>query len=161
MGTNCEKLLVRAVNELGSPVSVQSPDLHKLLTYWHEKRAGRTFPTRADIDPIDIRFMLDRIALVEVHEGAGRRYRLRVVGSWWTRKYGFEPTGIWLEDWPNPEQLKLVLASYEALMVQRRPLILTRDHWIDERMLSYEAVLLPLSEDGEQISMIVAGIGQN
>lgn len=156
-----EKTPYVAVDERGVPVSVLDSDLQRLLVYWRERRAERGFPRRADIDPLDLGFMLERIALVEVHEGARRRYRLRVVGSWWVRKYGFEPTGIWLEDWPKPEQLKLVLESYEALVALRQPVILKRDHWIDEQLLNYEAALLPLSEDGVQISMIVAGIGQN
>ena len=105
--------------------------------------------------------MLERIALIEVHDGPRRRYRLRLVGSWWAQKYGFEPTGIWLDEWPNPDQLKLVLATYERLIALRRPLVLVRDHWIDEKLLNYEAALLPLSEDDAQITMIVAGIGQD
>lgn len=156
-----DKTLSGAVDENGVLSSPQSPDLQRLLAYWHERRGERDFPRRADIDPIDLRFMLERIALVEVHEGSKRRYRLRVVGSWWAKKHGFESTGLWLEDWPNPEQLTLVLASYEALIKLRQPLILIRDHWVDERKLSYEAALLPLSEDGVQISMIMAGIGQS
>lgn len=157
----CDKILGGAVNENGMPISAQDPDLQRLIGYWQDRRAERRFPRRHDIDPIDLRFMLERIALVEVHEGTRRRYRLRVVGSWWVQKYGFEPTGIWLDDWPNPEQLKLVLTTYERLITLRQPLVLMRDHWIDEKLLSYEAVLLPLSEDDAQISMIVAGIGQN
>jgi hypothetical protein len=148
-----------AVDEVGAPVLARTPDLRRLLAYWNEKRGTRRFPGRADIDPVDLRFMLDRIALIEVHDQAGRRFRLRLVGSWWSRKFDFEPTGTWLEDWPNPEQMKLTLASYEKLLVLRRPVILRRDEWIDGTQLSYEAALLPLSDDGDQISMIVAGIG--
>ena len=147
-----------AVDEEGTPVPARTPDLRRLLAYWDEKRGARRFPGRADIDPIDLRFMLDRIALIEVHD-QGRRFKLRVVGSWWSRKFGFEPTGIWLEDWPNPEQMQLTLKSYEKLLVLRRPVLLHRDEWVEGTMLSYEAILLPLSDDDDRISMIVAGNG--
>jgi hypothetical protein len=147
------------VDEVGAPVLARTPDLQRLLTYWHEKRGGRSFPARADIDPLDLGFMLDRIALVEVHDQVTRRFRLRLVGTWWTRKYDFEPTGSWLEDWPSTAQKNLTLASYEKLLVLRRPLILQRNEWLDGATLYYEAALLPLSDDGARISMILAGIG--
>ena len=156
-----DRLPAGAVGEDGMDLSPRDADLLRLLDYWHGKRAQRGFPRRGDIDPIDLRFMLERIALIEVHDGPRRRYRLRLVGSWWAQKYGFEPTGIWLDEWPNPDQLKLVLATYERLIALRRPLVLVRDHWIDEKLLNYEAALLPLSEDDAQLTMIVAGIGQD
>lgn len=147
------------VDEGGTPVLAQTPDLQRLIAYWHEQRAARDFPARKDIDPVDLSFMLDRIALVEVHDRRERRFRLRLVGSWWSRKYDFEPTGRWLEEWPNPAQMKLTLASYERLLALRRPLLLRRNDWVGDTMLSYEAALLPLSDDGDRISMIMAGIG--
>src|SRR5690349_9378494 len=90
------------LDEAGAPASAEHPDLKRLLSYWHTQRGDRSFPRRADIDPIDLHFMLERIALVEIHGEAPRRYRVRVVGTWWSRTNGFDPTGMWLEDWPNP-----------------------------------------------------------
>ncbi|MBI2253960.1 MAG: PAS domain-containing protein [Proteobacteria bacterium] len=149
-----------AVDERGNVVVAKSADLQRLLGYWHAKRDGRAFPQRADLDPIDLRFMLERIALIEIHGDVDRRYKLRVVGSWWVQKYGFEPTGTWLENWPNPAQRKVTLDSYQALLAQRQPLLLIRNEIADDAVLNYEAMLLPFSEDGQQISMIVAAIGQ-
>jgi len=148
-----------AVDEGGRTAIVKSNDLQRLLDYWHAKCHARAFPRRIDLDPIDLRFMLDRITLVEIHGEVERRYKLRVVGTWWAEKHGFEATGTWLEDWPNPAQLKVTLASYEALLAQRRPILLVRNEVVDGAVLDYEAMLLPFSEDGTSISMIVAGIG--
>ncbi len=147
-----------AVDESGAPATVRHPDIQRLLAYWREKCGARDFPGRSEIDPIDLRFMLERIGLVEVHDGDTQRFRIRVAGSWWRGQYGFEPTGLWLEDWPNPEQRQLVLATYRSLMALRQPMIFMRDHWVDDRKLDYEAALLPMSEDGARISMILAGI---
>jgi hypothetical protein len=158
MSADRDKIPDGAVDESGNPVTARHRDIQRLLAYWREKRGARDFPRRADIDPIDLRFMLDRIALVEVHAGDTWRYRIRVAGSWWRGQYGFEPTGLWLEDWPNIEQRELVLVTYRSLMEQRRPLVFLRDHWVDDRRLDYEAALLPISEDGVTISMIMAGI---
>jgi hypothetical protein len=134
------------------------PDLRRLLEYWHGQRGARDFPTRADIDPLDLRFMLDRIALTEVHERP-RRYRLRLVGSWWARLAGFEMTGMWLDDLPPASLRKLTSDTYDALLIARRPLCTVRDSWVDDKRLSYEILLLPLAEDNTRISMIMTGIG--
>ena len=134
-------------------------DLLRLLEYWRGKCGVRAFPRRADIDPVDLGFMLDRIALTEVHGVDPRRYRLRLVGSWWKTVAGFELTGMWLENWPHPNLQRITFDSYEAVVLARRPLCAVRDAWLDEKKLSYEILWLPLSEDDNRISMIVSGIG--
>jgi hypothetical protein len=153
-----------AINQAdGSEGLPKSADLRRLLAYWHERRGARAFPRRADIDPIDFRFMLERIALTEVHEpegdGGERRYRLRLVGSYWYRLIGFEATGMWMHDWPGANQRKLTEDFYAALIDGRRPRFAERDVIVDDQLLHYEIMLLPLSEDGSSISMIMTAIG--
>jgi hypothetical protein len=139
------------------------PDLLRLLDYWRGKRGARAFPARADMDPLDLGFMLERIALTEVHETVGhdgpRRYRLRLVGSWWGQLVGLELTGTWVQDWPQANLRKLTIDTYESVVAARAPLCARRDSWVDDKKLSYEILLLPLSDDGARISMIMTGIG--
>ena len=66
---------------------------------------------------------------------------------------------MWMADWPHANQRRLTELTYEALVTSRRPLLAVRDAWVDEKKLSYEILLLPLSEDDDRISMIVTGIG--
>jgi hypothetical protein len=136
----------------------QHPDLLRLHRYWQDRRGTRNFPRRADLDVVDLRFMLERIALTEVHDDP-RRYRLRVVGSWWAPLAGRELTGVWIDEWPEANLRKLTVDTYERVIASRAPLCTRRDAWIDDRKLSYEILLLPLSEDDARISMIVTGIG--
>jgi hypothetical protein len=150
-----------AVNEAtGLPERPETDDLRRLLQYWDVQRGERTFPRRRDIDPLDFWFMVDRIALTEVHE-APRRYRLRLVGGFWLRLAGFEATGMWLENWPHANQRKLTAAFYEKLIAGGIPRFARRDAVVDYQTLKYEIMLLPLSEDGSRISMIMTGIGQS
>ncbi|HKP22963.1 MAG TPA: PAS domain-containing protein [Dongiaceae bacterium] len=147
------------MNDAGrSKVEPRHPDLLRLLDYWHGKRGARAFPRRADVDPVDLGFMLARIALTEVHDDP-RRYRLRLVGSWWAQLSGAELTGTWLDEWPKANLGKLTIDTYEAVIATRTPLCAQRDAWVDEKKLSYEILLLPLSEDDQRISMILTGIG--
>ena len=134
------------------------PDLLRLIDYWRTKRGARSFPRRADIDAVDLGFMLARIALTEVHDSP-RRYRLRLVGSWWAQLIGFESTGLWMDDWPHANQRKLTIGTYDSVISARAPFCARRDAWVDEKKLSYEILLLPISEDDARISMIMTGIG--
>lgn len=147
--------MTRAGSDESEP---QHRDLVRLLAYWRGKLGARAFPRRADIDPLDLGFMLDRIALTEVHEEP-RRYRLRLVGTWWKTLVGFESTGMWLDDWPHPNQRRMTSDSYDAVVAARRPMWSVRDVWMDDKKLSHEILWLPLSEDESRISMIVTGIG--
>jgi hypothetical protein len=152
-----------AVNHAdGSESLPKSADLRRLLDYWRERCGTREFPRRADVDPLDLRFMLDRIALTEVHPAVGddgsRRYRLRVVGSFWYRVIGFEMTGRWTYEL-SANLRQLTEDFYAALIEGRRPRFARRDVILDEQLLNYEIMLLPLSEDGSTISMIMTGIG--
>ncbi|HWA51046.1 MAG TPA: PAS domain-containing protein [Dongiaceae bacterium] len=144
----------------GGHAAPQHADLVRLLEYWRRQRGDRLFPRRSDIDPVDFSFMLDRIALTEIHENP-RRYRLRVVGSWWHRTMGLELTGTWIEDLPGVNQRRISIEAYERMIAARHPIVTVRDAWVDERKLSYEIMHLPLSEDGEHISMIITAIGPN
>ncbi|WP_395014928.1 PAS domain-containing protein [Dongia sp.] len=148
----------------GSEALPKSADLRRLLAYWAGRCGAREFPRRADIDPVDFLFMLDRITLTEVHApevGDERRYRLRLVGSYWYRLLGFEATGMWMHDFPRANQRKLTEDFYAALIDGRRPRFAERDAIVDDQLLHYEIMLLPLSEDGSRISMIMTAIGPN
>jgi hypothetical protein len=148
-----------AINDADGNIGIPaSADLRRLLEYWNEKRAGRRWPRRRDLDPVDLRFMLERIALTEVHDNP-RRYRLRLVGSWWHRLLGFESTGMWMDDWPHEQQRQITVDFYEALVAGGRPRFRRRDAIVDDRLLQYEIMLLPLSDDGGDLSMILTGIG--
>ncbi|HEY4161968.1 MAG TPA: PAS domain-containing protein [Dongiaceae bacterium] len=148
-----------AINDASGLIDLPAnADLLRLLNYWDAKRAGRHYPNRADIDPLDLRFMLDRITLTEVHENP-RRYRLRLVGTWWHRILGFESTGMWMEDLTQPNLHRITVEFYQAMIESKQPRFRKRDTILDDRLLQYEILLLPLSEDGENISMIVVGIG--
>jgi hypothetical protein len=136
------------------------PDLRRLLEYWRGKCGERPFPRRADIDPLDFRFMLDRIALTEVHGDPPRRYRMRLVGTFWRDLSGVELSGTWVEDLPTANLRDLTIGFYEAMIAARKPRFAVRDAIIDDRLLRYEIMLLPLSEDGNRISMILTGIGR-
>jgi hypothetical protein len=135
-------------------------DLRRLLEYWQAKCGERRFPRRADIDPLDFHFMLNRIALTEVHGDQPRRYRMRLVGTFWRDLSGVELSGTWMDALPTANLRDLTIGFYEAMIAAGKPRFTMRDAIVDDKLLRYEIMLLPLSEDGDRISMIVTGVGR-
>jgi hypothetical protein len=46
--------------------TIINPRLQQLYASWLAKRGGRRFPARADFDPIELRFILGNLILVDV-----------------------------------------------------------------------------------------------
>lgn len=139
------------------PATIGDARLRRLFAYWQEKRAGREFPRRADIDPVDFAYLLGQIALVEILDDP-RVYRWRLVGMWWREKFGIEATGTWVDDWPFEDQRRAARSTYDRVVAERRPLLFDRAVLLDGRRFNTEMLLLPLSENGTDISMVVVAL---
>ncbi len=75
-----------------APLNNCMPELRALYDYWRGKRHGRRFPSRADIDPLEIPRLLEHIGLIDVMEG-GEDFSYRLVGTGIARAFGEDPTG--------------------------------------------------------------------
>ncbi len=70
--------------------------LERLLSYWDQKRAGRRVPARSDIDPIDLKYLLPHLMIVDLTDGPFR-VRYRLVGTEIARVAHFDFTGHFLD----------------------------------------------------------------
>lgn len=67
-------------------------NVRRAYEYWNTKRGDRSMPSRADIDPSEIRDLLPGIILVDVaHDPTRLTYRL--VGTDEVEARGSDPTG--------------------------------------------------------------------
>ncbi|HLY54735.1 MAG TPA: PAS domain-containing protein [Stellaceae bacterium] len=141
-----------------APFRVKSDEslaAEKLKRVWHilePKRGQRPFLARVDIDPGELVFVLPFVALVEVHPQL--RFRHRLVGTGYRDALGFEATNMWVEDWPNVHQRGLIVRSYVAAVEAREAVGFRGELLGDQQPVRYEALLLPLSNDGETINML-------
>ncbi len=138
--------------------TVQRPRLRRLLAYWQDKQAGRRLPARADLDPMQFAWLLGNISLVDVvREPAASmpRYRFRLVGTRAVERFGYDPTGRWLDDLPEPTYRRHVMQAYDEVVQRRLPLVERLDMLIDNRLHDYEIMRLPLATDGETVDMIL------
>jgi hypothetical protein len=117
-------------------------------------RGERTMLSRADIEPSDLKRVLPTVCLIEVHRQP-LRFRFRLAGTAWRTDLGFEPTGMWLHDWPHQSQKQLWETAWTAATEARRALRARRHAIVDGVRLVYEAIMMPLSKDGEAVDMLL------
>jgi hypothetical protein len=149
--------------DLGGPsamhaaaAAIADRELRRLYEYWAERRGERVMPARSDIDALEIGYILGHLFLFDVLPGP--RFRIRLQGSeltWWV---GRELTGYLLDALPQPELRALAQTSLAGIVAACRP-----SHWIGDQDLDgvrrhYEALLLPLSSDGDCVDVVLAGI---
>jgi len=136
-----------------SEADLVSESLKRVWDVLEPKRGQRRFLSRSDINPGELVFILPLIALIEVHQPQ-MRFRHRLAGTGFRDVFGFEPTGTWVEDWPNVDQRGLLVRCYVATVEAREAIGYRSDFVIDKRPISCEALLVPLSNNGETIDML-------
>ncbi|HVM83301.1 MAG TPA: PAS domain-containing protein [Candidatus Binatia bacterium] len=136
---------------------IESPTLSRFFQYYLEKRRGRDFPARADIDPCDFPYALGDITLIDVRYDP-LKFFFRLDGSRHVERFGFDMTGRSLDEFPYPEMRQAIFDSYRDVIDHREPRRYFRDLESSGRWFRYETLLLPLSSDGTTIDMIISAI---
>ena len=137
---------------------VYEPRLRDLNGYWVDKCHGRSMPARADIDPVELKRHLANLVLVDV-SGPPSQFRFRLAGTDIVARYGAELTGRNLNDIDLGSDLAAIKEQYEATVLERTPTYCR--HFIETKKrkhLNYERLLMPLSEDGSTVNMLLGGI---
>jgi hypothetical protein len=133
------------------------PLLQRLYDYWDKERGGRLMPTRNDIDPIKMRYILAHVMLVDVLADPNR-FRIRLQGTevvWWV---GSDLTGRMLEEL-NSTDLRALAQEWFTSVVETR----TPYHTLDNKILDgfsrhFEALILPLSVHGVSVDLILGAV---
>lgn len=132
----------------------------RVRDYWQSKRAGDAFPPRAALDPLEIPYALRSLILYDVVRQPGGtpplRFRCRLIGTDIVAKAGFDPTGRFLEDLPMAEWRDYLLQRLSGLVSDPRPLLIRNRQFYDGRWMAYEAIWLPLAEDGVSPDILLA-----
>jgi hypothetical protein len=138
------------------PVEIASQDdrLLRLYRYWNDRRGELRFPPRASIDPVDFPYALGRVSLVEVQRNP-LRFRYRLVGTLLTEHLGYEMTGKYVEDIPEPSMREFTRSFYERALERQAPLHEAGMALIERYSWQHEVLLLPLASDGETIDMLL------
>ena len=141
-------------------IEIQAPDLQRLYQDWDRRRRGREFPARSDFDPLDLRYILGSLSLIDVLRDPPR-FRIRLHATNVVDRAGMDLTGRFIDEMPE-ERRKTAAAHYERVIAERAPVARLYEHRpIDERMWNCEILVLPLASDGATIDMLMSAFVWN
>ena len=141
--------------EIERRIAASHESVRAMYDYWHQKADGRRMPTRADIDPAELKPYLPAMMLVDVVHDT-RRFVYRLVGTHEVAGRGRDPTGLSVAEAFYAGSVEEALAAYEYVARERRPFCfcdpyITPDGW-EERE---DTIYLPLTRDGESVGVIM------
>lgn len=131
--------------------------LRQLYAYWESRRRGRRFPARRDLDPLEFRYALGTVLLLDVLRDP-LRFRFRLHGSVLAARAGYDMTGKMVDELPGPENQAVLLQRCHDLLADPCPLAIHSDRLVDQRVARYEVLWLPLSDDGEMVNMLMGAL---
>lgn len=132
------------------------PDLQILYRYWDTKRGPRALPSRADINPAEIKPLLPDVMLWS----AAEPFLIRLVGDHIVRFVGANNTGKPATERMPPDAATSMRAVIATVIESKSPRFrLGKAYWLAGKSYrNFEACFLPLSADGETVDMILGGL---
>ena len=140
-----------------APADVREDRIRRLYEYWLAKKGQRRFPSRREIDPVDFPYVLGHVILYDVLRDP-LRFRVRVHGTQMVARAGYDLTGKFIDDLPITTYRDYVMQRCEGLVRDGEPLLVWHDRTLDGKLRRYEALWLPLSDDGEKVTMLLAAL---
>jgi len=141
--------------ETEARIAASHPDIRAMVDYWRQKAAGRRMPRRSDIEPGEIKAFLPRFTLVDVVADP-RRFVYRLVGTEEVASRGSDPTGRSVAEAFFASSAEESLKYYEYVAHYGEPYCFRDDYYAPDGALEKQDVIfLPLSDDGEQVNMIL------
>ena len=142
---------LRAISSVGE-LADASPQAQRLYEYWTDQRGPAAWPMRAKIDPLHFRFALGRVSIIERIDG---RFRYRLVSTGLTEHLGYEMTGKFADEIPEPESRTFSEQQYTTGIERAAPLYTRGRVHLDGRDWTHETLILPLSSDGTAVDMLM------
>lgn len=137
-------------------IQLDKPALQQLYAYWDDKRAGRPYPKREDIDPLELKFILGCLLLLDVERKPVLRFRYRLFGSEIAHQQGLDMTGKYADEHPWPAFAARTRTVYTGVLDTGSPSVIRRQELIGDRFFDHQSLVLPLGHD--QIDMILVGV---
>ena len=136
---------------------VPSTRARRMHQYWLGKKGARLMPTRADIDPGEIRDLLPHVILTRL-EYEPFRVLYKLIGTRAVENAGMDYSGRYLDelefvsefgtDWPG---------TYRTIASEKAPLFgLCQIRFTDGVVKPYVVAMFPLSNDGVRVDQVLA-----
>lgn len=137
-----------------------SPILLELYRYWDMKRGARAFPSRADIDPIEIRRVLPHVVLTDVFREP-LRLRYRLVGTAIIDLFDMgELTGRWIDEATYGDWAQSLHSVYSVVIDTGKPARAFGElrQFKGHEWITLEDIFLPLGETDDLVTMVMVGV---
>lgn len=136
---------------------IADPLLQQLYHYWQSKRGARAMPGRADIDPAELRPLLPHLMLTDVVDD-GRRFRYRLVGTAVADSFGKNMTGQYVDELMTGAYREFIEGLYRDIIEKKRPVYSESTYFSHQNAEMWaQRLMLPLSDDGETVNMVLSG----
>lgn len=140
------------------PAIREPPVLAFIRDYWETRRGTAAMPRRQDVAPADMKAYLPNILLADVLQG-GEDFRYRVVGSQLQRYFSGNPTGMLMSSALavfGEETVTRTIEVYQIVVKRQKPLRIRGSGTLySQQAKIFDALLTPLSDDGERVNMIL------
>jgi hypothetical protein len=145
-------------NEI-DPQHLQHPVLAFLKDYWNSRKAGRPLPSRADIKPSDLKQHLGWIILLDALPDYAD-FRYRTIGTRVAQYFLADSTGKTLSEafGSYGEAAVNGVLSVHRKAAQDKTIVRAFGGagWLGRSFLDFDALFLPLSDDGQAVNMILS-----
>ena len=139
-------------------LTIVSPTLQRMHADWQNRLRGALLPARSEFDIVDFKYILGRLNLVEVQRNP-LRFRYRVHGTECARLLGYDMTGKFVDQYPDPVYSARVRRNFTSVVENRLPRCdLGKREIVDGRIIQFEALILPLAKDGEIVDMLMVAL---
>lgn len=139
------------------PDDITTPQLLKLYEWWRAHHANGKLPSRRQIDPVDLKFLLGNLMIVAVARDP-LRFHFRLIGTDLVAHMKRDWSGKPLATYPDAEFREHLQKTYEEVVRSGQPVANTRRLLVDGRYYRYDGLVLPLASDGETIDCLLIGI---
>jgi hypothetical protein len=140
------------------PARFESAPCAFLRDYWERKRKDRPMPARADISPSEIKEHLGWVMILDVIPG-GRDFRYRLIGTLVTQYFSNDATGKTVREAFAVNGDAVVESVNAVFQKVARDKVVMRTAgdagWLANGMEEFEAIYLPLSDNGETVTHIL------
>lgn len=143
------------------PPRSSKPALAFLKDYWDAKRGSRPMPSRADINPAEMKQYIRAIVLVDALPNYAD-FRYRMIGGDVTQNMLGDATGKTVREAMaryGEGQADGAVAAYAHMA---RNHLIMRLHgsaaWLHLPHLDFDTIHMPLSDDGHTVNMIISAV---
>jgi hypothetical protein len=136
-----------------------TPRLRQAYGYWDAKRGARSMPSRADLEPAEIKPLLPYLILMDVLRDAKPAwpidFRYRLIGTVTDAMMNARYTGICMSDLPHQQPGSRIWQSLERVTTTHAPHI-NRVPYVGPHkdFMSVVDLVMPLSDDDTQVTML-------